>query len=479
MSNLLASLLSSTGALRAYDQVLEVTQNNVANASTPGYVKQKLQLHALAFNPDAGSAGGVWAGEVQSARDEYSEQAVRRQVVSLGAFDQKVSSLTALESAFDVSGEKGIPATLSRLYQSFSAWTTTPNSGVARQTVIDRASDLAKNFQQTALDLANLTHDTEQQLKQTTDSANGLISELRRYNFEVRQGNRGDAALDARTHAALEELSKIVDITATVQEDGSTTVLVGGKVPLLIGDTSYPLECNIYRPSTPAPTYPNSPANARILAADGVDVTAAITDGQLGALLDMRNRILPGYVGDAYQAGDLNRMAKELADRVNEAFTSGSVSDGPPAVSGSPLFTYDASNDTNVARTLAVDSSITPDQLAAIDPGPPYVANGVALRLSQLANPQSDADRIDSFSFSEFYGTMASRVGSELNDATTGQLVQQQLTAQAKELRQQSSGVSLDEEAALLIEFQRAYQANARFITVLNQLTEETVNLLR
>ena len=57
--------------------------------------------------------------------------------------------------------------------------------------------------------------------------------------------------------------------------------------------------------------------------------------------------------------------------------------------------------------------------------------------------------------------------------------MQQQLAAQAKELRQQSSGVSLDEEAALLIEFQRAYQANARFITVLNQLTEETVNLLK
>ena len=60
MSNLLSSLLSSSGALSAYDQVLSVTQNNVANASTPGFVKQRQLLRAMPFDPALGSGGGVF-----------------------------------------------------------------------------------------------------------------------------------------------------------------------------------------------------------------------------------------------------------------------------------------------------------------------------------------------------------------------------------------------------------------------------------
>jgi flagellar hook-associated protein FlgK len=59
MPNLLSSLLTSAGALNAYDQVLAVTQNNVANASTAGYAKQTEALEAIPFDVDAGLVGGV------------------------------------------------------------------------------------------------------------------------------------------------------------------------------------------------------------------------------------------------------------------------------------------------------------------------------------------------------------------------------------------------------------------------------------
>jgi hypothetical protein len=76
-------------------------------------------------------------------------------------------------------------------------------------------------------------------------------------------------------------------------------------------------------------------------------------------------------------------------------------------------------------------------------------------------------------------GQLAARAGARLNDAKDGAQVQQSLVAQAKDLRRQYSGVSLDEEATILIQFQRAYQANSRFITVLDQLTQETINLIK
>src|SRR5215471_16543045 len=104
MSNLLSSLLSSSSSLKAYDQVLEVTQNNVANASTPGFVKQRQALLAMRFDPTLGMDGGVRAGEVESARDEYADQSVRRQTTLLGKAQQDVNGLSSLESLFDISG---------------------------------------------------------------------------------------------------------------------------------------------------------------------------------------------------------------------------------------------------------------------------------------------------------------------------------------------------------------------------------------
>jgi flagellar hook-associated protein 1 FlgK len=215
----------------------------------------------------------------------------------------------------------------------------------------------------------------------------------------------------------------------------------------------------------------------RLQGSDGSTVTA--TGGQLGALLKIRNEVLPSLVGDRYQTGDLYKMAQQFADRVNQMLTGGNITDGPPAQAGVPLFTYDATNPTSIATSLAVDPSLTPDQLAAIQTGPPPVSNGIPLALSALAVPTQDADRVDGLSYTQFYGQLAGRVGGLLNDAKSNSDVQSSLLSQAKDLRQQYQGVSLDEEATILMQFQRAYQANAKLLSVLDQLTQTAIDILK
>src|SRR5690348_2294070 len=146
---ILNALTATADALRAFDRVLEVTQNNVANVATPGYVKQRQMLATRPFDLDAGFQGGVYAGDLASSRDLHAEQWVRRQTALLGRDQQNVASLTALESVFDISGDYGIPNALTNLYDSFSAWAQSPSDGVARQNVIERAGNLAQAFQQT------------------------------------------------------------------------------------------------------------------------------------------------------------------------------------------------------------------------------------------------------------------------------------------------------------------------------------------
>jgi flagellar hook-associated protein 1 FlgK len=479
MSNLLASLVSSAGALEAYGQVLETAQNNVSNASTPGYAKQNVDLYALPFDPEGGVTGGVRAGKLVSARNEFAEQAVRRQTSGLGYQQQLVDSLTALQSGFDVSGNQGIPLALNNLFQSFSAWGATPGNESARLTVVQRATDLAQSFQQASNDISAQASDAEQQIGQTVEQVNQLVGQLQGYNQIAMQGNKNDSGLSANMHAALEQLSTLVDVTSTFQSDGTVSLTLNGQTPLLLGDQQYKISSSLYQPQEPPPTNANGPANVRIQASDGRDITSSTTGAQLGALLHLRNEALPSYIGDAYQPGDLNAMAKQLADRVNQLLMSGNISDGPPAVPGVPLFTYDTANATNTAASLSVDPSVTPDQLAAISPGPPEVSNGVPLALSALASPVQDADKVDGLSYSQFYGQLAGRAGTELNDATNNQNVQQSLLSQAKDLRQQYQGVSLDEEATTLMQFQRAYQATSKFLTVLDQLTQLAIDILQ
>ncbi len=86
-----------------------------------------------------------------------------------------VNNLTALQANFDISGNQGIPQALNNLLQSFSAWGATPNNAAARQTVIQRATELASAFQQTSHSVASRARDTELQIGQTVDQVNQLV----------------------------------------------------------------------------------------------------------------------------------------------------------------------------------------------------------------------------------------------------------------------------------------------------------------
>ena len=478
MSNLLASLNVTASALNAFDLAIETTQNNVANAQTPGYAAQTQTLDAMPFDPEVGNMGGVSAGEIESSRDEFAEQNVHNQNTQLGAATQSVNSLTELQNLFPVTDGSGIASALNGLYSAFSGWAETPNDSNAQQVVLNNAATVASQFQETAQGLSQFTQTTNGQIQQTVDDINQLGSQLAADNQEIQGGDTNDAGLDANIHNTLDQLSQYVNFTATQQSDGTYSVLVDGQTPLVMGGTQFSLGFQMAQPANPPPVNANGPPDAVILGSDGSDITSQVTGGQLGSLLNLRNTLLPTYIGDAYQNGSINTLAQQFADTVNGLLTSGNITDGPPVQTGVPLFTYDTTNPTNVAQTLAVNTAIGAGQLAAIQPGPPEVANGTALALANLSNPQSAAGEINGQSYSDYYGTMAANVGTLLNQATDQQTAQQAAVTQAENLRQQVSGVNLDQEAVTLVQFQNAYDANSRFVTVIDDLTSDLINMV-
>lgn len=462
MGSLSSALGTASSALDALERAIGVVQNNVANASTPGYVTQTLVLNAGAFDPANHLMGSVQAGNLQSSRNTFAEQNVWAANQQVGMATQQSSNLQAIQSVFDVSGTGGIPGALSSLYSAFSAWSTSPSSAVNQGQVITAAQGVAQAFNTASSSLGTIRTQAQGSTKSTVDQINQLSSQIADINGEIRAGGSGNAGLTAQLYSSLEKLSNLVDFSAETQSDGTVTVLMGGQVPLVIGQTQEALSVTA---SNPPGSGSNSPPNQQIKTAGGQDVTDRISGGQLGGLLQITNSVLPSLVGNNTQQGSLNQLAQTIADRVNNLLISGETSAGAP---GFPLFAYNGSPATAAAGTLSVANGITPAQLAAVDPGPPSVANGVADNLAKLTNSTDPADQLKGLSYTDFYSSIAANVGTLAASASDTETTQNQILTQAQNSRGQVSGVSLNDQAAALLQFQEAYQASAQTITTIN-----------
>ena len=227
MSNLTAALGISGNALDVLQQALGVIQNNVDNASTPGYASQQLNITAQPFDVATGAAGGIAAQGLINSRDTYADAEVQRQIQALGLYTAQAQSTSTIQSFFDVSGTAGVSSSLNNLYTAFSAWSASPTDPVAGQTVISDASAFASSVQELSQSLDSTANQLNQQISSTVGQINTLASQIQQYNQGKLQNPTPDPAADANLENTLESLSQLTNFTALTQPDGTVTVLIG------------------------------------------------------------------------------------------------------------------------------------------------------------------------------------------------------------------------------------------------------------
>ncbi len=453
MGSLLTTLLNSAQALKTYDRQIATVQNNVANASTPGYVKQTQTVEAMSFNLDVGLPGGVLAGPVMSARNEYAEESVRRQQSLLGEANQKATDLAQLEPLFSLTSSYSVSTTMSNFFKSFSQLSVNPNDSVARQSVIDSAKSLASSFNQTAMGIASAGSAADSQITTTVKEINRIAGQIRDINQTRREDyqSKNDAGLDAQSHAALEDLSQYASFSTITQPDGTVSLYLAGQSPLVIGTNQYAIQADFSTPVT------------RVLDSSGSPIPARLTGGKLSALLEEKNQTMPSYLSD------LNTLASTLADRVNGTLGTGVDTSG--ATPSTPMFTYDPV--AGAAGSIAV-TGIQPGEIAAAYPGASG-GNGNALDMAGMV----DQKVINGFTFTQYFGNLGGRVGTDLSNAQEQDQTQHSMVAQAHSLRDQVSAVDINEEAAQILQIQRAYQAMGKMLSVISDLTETVIGLIR
>jgi flagellar hook-associated protein 1 FlgK len=449
---LLTSILNSANALNVYDQEFATIENNIANANTPGYASQSVTLAADSFNPSEGLDGGVSAGPLASSRSQYLEDSVRTQTTLLGSAQQQVADLTPLQSLFDLSSTTGISGSLDSFFNSFSALSVNPNDAVARQNVITQAGTVATSFNQAALGISSASSNVEQETGNAVSTINQIAGDLANINkqYAASPGASTDAGLDAKVNSDLENLSQVANFTV-LNTNGQVNVYLGGQTPIVMGSQTFNVAADFSTPQTV------------IRDSQGNDVTSQITGGQLGAEIHENNVTLPGY------AGSLNTLAQTFADTVNTALSQGVDESGNPPANN--LFTYDTGAD--AASTIAVTPGFTASGIAAALPSAPG-GNGNALAVAQLAT----APAVNGFTFTQAFGNLGQQVGSDISSATNSQTEQQDLVTQAQAQRALVSGVSLNSEAAKLLQFQQAFTAMSKVVSTLNSMADSLMAMM-
>jgi flagellar hook-associated protein 1 FlgK len=448
MGSLLTAISTAAESMRTVQRAIDITGNNVLNAKTPGFAKQSLTLLPREMNIEGGLGGGLASGPQISYRAQSYETAVQDGAHQQGRYSSQTQLLSQLEPIFDISGETGIGASIDKLFEGFSLLSVTPNDQPVRQDLLERANDLANAFGYASDGLGTTAASVDRRLAEVVAAVNRVGAEIQSYNQIVQAdiSKANDSGLDAQIHQQLEDLAQYVDFDVLRRDDQSLQINVGGQVPLVIGSHLFELKTDV---------------NGNLRDAQDNDLAGIIGGGQLRGVLDVRNSAIPAL------RADLAQLATSLAASVNDTLRNGLNRNGdPPALD---LFTV-----TN--GKLDVTEGFTADQLAAASATAPG-GNGNALELAALGT-RKHAD-LGNLTFSQSYGYVAGKAGRWLNESRAQESTHSSLLTQAQNLRADASGVSLDEEAANLIAFQRAYQATAELIRVLNSLTETTINIIR
>jgi flagellar hook-associated protein 1 len=437
-------LQTSLRGLIAQQRLLDTTGHNIANASTDGYSRQKVNLSASDALPvttatGRGSLGsGVDVDSYTRVRDTFLDLQYRGQNSNLANWTASSDALSRVEDALQEPSDNGLSHVLSQFWDSWSALSNSPSEPAAKQSVVEGAGAVADALK-TVYGQIQLARDQSlQSYQQLAAPASGsdpggevaqIAKQIATLNGSIKRvtaaGDTPNDLLDARDKL-LDELSGYGQISVSDSGQGAIDVAfvdtqtAGTTYSVVTGDTA---------------TWAGPPAG-----------DAWSPGGKLGALLDAGRA---GGTLDGYMS-TLDGIAAKLVDKVNTAY--GGTFFDPSGTTASTLkvtASIEAAPSTMVAGTAGAGSS---DLAAAV----------AALR--------GDGE-IDGA-----YESFVGRVGSKSREATRQQTNAQALVDTVDARRQSVSGVSLDEEMTNLIQFQRGYQASSRAMSTVDEMLDVLIN---
>ncbi|NIJ63029.1 flagellar hook-associated protein FlgK [Qipengyuania flava] len=439
--------IAASGA-RAARSALDVTAQNIANASSDGYVRRSLRIEEVSASGGAGRIGdislsGARVAEIRRNADAFLQGEVRRTSGDLQRANVELSGLQNMESALEQSGVFTAVVEFEAVLQQLSSDPVDPSR---RAAVIAEASTLANKFNITASGFDAVGDGLRFDAEAEVNDANIIGAELARVNLRLTRAGSGSsdrAALLDQRDQLLERLGGFSSLTTSFAADGTVAVSLGSNPPrsFVQGGTAGTL------------TSATAADGTLFFAVDGQAMTpgSGSLEGASLALTEL-----------ASLRQRLDTVAAGIADTVNNAQAAGVALDG---TQGQPIFAGTTAGTLRVVMTGGAGLATAPAGAAA---GSRDDSNLNALRQSLTA--LDPAQQLNGVLFD---------ISSKVAGRAVTQSALDTIATSARISLEQQSGVDLDTEAANLIRFQQAFQASGRAMQAASDIFDTLLGIGR
>jgi flagellar hook-associated protein 1 len=458
---------------------LQTTGHNIANANTPGYSRQRVNFVQTEPYPAAarnrpnipGQMGtGVQAGSIQRVREGFLDVQFRTENNKFGQWETKSTALAKMEDILNEPSDTGLSKTMDRFWQSLQDLAVHPEDEGARSVVLQRGIALSDTFNHMSTSLDNIRKDMGFQADVTAKEINSIIDKINDINIQISEvephGYLPNDLYDKRDNL-VDQLSGLVNIKVERVETVDPSLIdlnfnPDGKYNIhLLDDKGASLGLLV-------------DANTNTI----TEMTSEIdkTTGELTKLSFGANNLLDGSVKtvgklqalrDAYKKDfpdmitNLDNLAFGFVEAFNAQHNSGlGLDEAAPGNFFDPVPQDGAAKAINVVLTDV-------KKIAAASAGGKNGDGSNALNLSDVRDTVNFQSQYEGF-----IGSMA--VDAQKAAGMSSNAVV--LLDSVEKRRQSISGVSLDEEMTNMIQYQHAYNAAARNITVVDEMLDKIIN---
>jgi flagellar hook-associated protein 1 FlgK len=464
MSSLLGALSISLSALSADQVEVDVTSNNLANANTTGYARRQVILQeqpALASGILGDIGGGVAATSVESVRDPLLDSRVQQETQQQSASQEIVSAMQPVQTLF-TTGNGGVSDAMTAFFSSLQSLSTSPTDSTLRATVLTDANNLAGAFQNTASQLTSAQQNLDLGVTQTVGQVNQLTTQLAQVNHQLTTAQASGLSgndLEDQQQNLMSQLSGLIGFSVTQSSEGLTLTTANG-APLVVGGESFALSTAVN----------SSTGFQDVLSAQGQDITSEISAGQLGGIIQARDGNIASILSG------LNTLASSFSAAINKVNMAGYDANGK---AGQAMFSVTAGSGAAQSMSVALAdpsqiaaSSTPPTTTAGSSPTPSDDNNNLLAMINVGEQPLVNSDTP-----TQYLSGMVFQVGNDVSQAQSESDASSLMLQQLQDEQGSVEGVSTDEEASNLITYQRAYQAAAQVVSVVNELTLASINL--
>ena len=452
-----SSLNVGAQALYAAQRALDVTGQNVSNANTDGYSRQRVQQSARGgsvvpamFSRSGADAGGVDLLGTQRIRDGFLESRAHQEHASYAGLGALNSTYTDIEATFGEPSATGLQSQLSSFWSSWSTVANDPGGSGPRSLLLEQADTLADTVNGFSGQLEQQWSATRDQVASTVADVNSMTAEVARLNDAVRSATLGGDApneLADQRDLLVTRIAEATGAVATPGDGGVVNLTLGGRA-LVTADRSQQLQ------AVGPTSYPGTTGTVGVSWV-GSDLPATLDSGALSGLLTAVNATIPGAMSD------LDTVAASLVNTVNAQQQQGY--DGNGAKGGAILAG-------TTAATLHVVMS-DPAGVAASTAPPPALDGGNAVAMGAHATDATGPDSL--------FRDMTVRLGVQAQSIQRRTDAQSAIVDRVDGARDSVSAVSIDEEMTNLVAYQHAYSAAAKYVSAIDTTLDTLINMVR